>query len=59
MAEAKKHHKRPLKATDKRRLYARSDTNKVTAPSGNGSASPVARLFNDRRGPNGKGKRAA
>lgn len=54
MAEGK-HHKRPLKATDKRRLTKKVDV--VQSESGHGK--DLASLFNDRRYPNGKGKRLA
>lgn len=48
---------KPLKATDRRRHGRKAG--KISEPGDNdGSASPLADLFNDRRKPNGKGKRA-
>ena len=48
---------RPLKSTDKRRLYGHKHAG---GDSETGEGKPLASLFNDRRKhPNGKGKRAS
>jgi hypothetical protein len=48
---------KPLKATDRRRQSRRAG--KISEPDDDGgSARPLADLFNDRRKPNGRGKRA-
>lgn len=52
--------KQPLKMTDRRRRTHTGE--KVQGPAsggGNGSGAPLARLFNDRRHPNGSGKRSS
>ena len=49
--------KHPVKATDRRRTVRKSKG--VKSPeSGSGSSHPLADLFNDRRGKNGRGKRS-
>lgn len=51
--------KKPLKATDKRRQAAHKGKSGVREPeSGSGEGSPLASLFNERRKPNGRGKKA-
>lgn len=48
--------KRPLKATDRRRNSKKHDVRQPESDAGSGS--PLADLFNDRRKPNGHGKKA-
>ena len=49
--------RKPLKATDRRRQSRKAD--RISEPdSDTGGAPPLADLFNDRRKPNGRGKRA-
>lgn len=48
---------KPLKATDRRRQSRKAG--KISQPDGDsGTAEPLADLFNDRRKPNGRAKRA-
>jgi hypothetical protein len=47
---------KPLKSTDKRRR--RHHAKAIAEPSSSGAGAPLADLFNDRRKPNGAGKRA-
>ena len=48
---------KPLKATDRRRQSRKSE--RIDQPdSGGGAGAPLADLFNDRRKPNGRAKRA-
>ena len=51
--------KRPLKATDKRRVSGKHGVRAPEGGEGLGSASPLANLFNDRRKNLGHGKRAS
>jgi hypothetical protein len=48
---------KPLKATDRRRQSRKAE--RISEPDESGGAgAPLADLFNDRRKPNGRGKRA-
>jgi hypothetical protein len=48
----------PLKATDRRRNKRTARVEKPTDDDNSGAGTPLANLFNDRRKPNGRGKRA-
>ncbi|MDP9870409.1 hypothetical protein J2S55_009747 [Streptosporangium brasiliense] len=50
--------KRPMKATDRRRGGI-GDNVKFTVQDTDGAGPPLADIFNDRRKPNGTGKRIA
>lgn len=49
--------KKPLKATDRRRNSGKHGVRGTDAEEG-GSGAPLANLFNDRRKPNGHGKKS-
>lgn len=51
------HDKKPRKATDRRRGTVKAHAGHVKADSNNGAADALG-IFNDRRRPNGTGKRA-
>jgi len=48
----------PLKSTDRRRNRRTHRVEQPDSDDNNGAAKALANLFNDRRTPNGKGKRA-
>jgi hypothetical protein len=49
--------RKPLKATDRRRQSRKAE--RISEPDSDaGAGAPLADLFNDRRKPNGRGKRA-